>query len=151
MPKISKNKIYNFVVNNFSFGSLSSAELVSLFKDGRYSSPFMELMLTHWFPELRHVTGCKGYDHVDKNNQKYDAKNFTQTGGLKFMPSNQMGSGRKFCFETTRLHAQDLIYICCDIVDFPNIRVVFKDGADLLREYPAAKVSKTKREELFRE
>ena len=151
MPKIFKNKTYKFVVKNFSFGSLNQDALIELFRDGRVASHFIEPMLTHWFPELQHVKGCKDYDHIDSKKQKYDAKNFTPSGGLKFMPSNQLGSGRKFCYETTRKHAKELVYICCDIVDFPKIRVIFRDGEKLLEEYPNATISKTKRGDLFRD
>jgi hypothetical protein len=65
------------------------------------------------------------------------------------MPSNQLGSGRKFCYETTHKHAAELVYICCDIIDFPQVKVIFKDGAALLEEYPKATITKTKRKELF--
>ena len=148
MNKVELNKAFKFLIEDFSFGTLSQERLVNIGRDGRVASHLLEPQLEDWFPELTHVAGCKGYDHYDQTGQLYDAKNFTKNG-LKFMPSNQIGSGRKFCFETTKEHASDLIYICCDIVEFPEIRVVFKDGKDLLEEYPNGMVSKGQREDLF--
>lgn len=148
MHKIIKNKVFNFTIKNFSFGTLSPALVIDILKDGRVASHFLEPQLTHWFPELTHIKGCKGYDHIDQTSQKYDAKNFTSRG-LKFMPSNQLGSGRNFCYETTYKHAAELVYICCDIIDFPQVKVIFKDGPALLEEYPKATITKTKRKELF--
>ena len=65
------------------------------------------------------------------------------------MPSNQIGAGRKFDSVVAYQKANKLVYICCDIVDFPKVKVVFKDGKDLVKSYPSCKVSKNKRELLF--
>jgi hypothetical protein len=131
-----------------SFGDISEERLYEFFKDGRNASFMLEEQLTHWFPELTRVEGNKDHDHISENGVKYDAKNFTKHG-LNFMPSNQIGAGRKFDSVVAYQKANKLVYICCDIVDFPKVKVVFKDGKDLVKSYPSCKVSKNKRELLF--
>ena len=108
----------------------------------------LEEQLIHWFPELTRVEGNKDHDHIGENGVKYDAKNFTK-GGLNFMPSNQIGAGRKFDSVIAYEKANKLVYICCDIVDFPKVRVIFKSGKDLVKDFPKCRVTKTNREVLF--
>ena len=138
-----------FVVDNISFGDLSSEALASMFKDGRLASHFLERQLTKWYPYLTFVDK-KGYDHVDTMSNKYDQKCFTK-GGLTFSPSNMAGKGRVFNQEEAHNHAKDITYICCDIVDFPTVRVKFARGKDLIKEYPKCKVAYSKREDFFNE
>ena len=145
---IELNKIYDFEIKNFSFGDIPREELIRNFKDGRCCSWFMEPQITKWFPELTRVHGNKDHDHVDRDGVKYDAKNFTKNG-LAFMPSNQLGAGRKFNESIAHEKAEGLIYICCDIMDFPAIRVKFAKGSDLIRKYPKCKIKKSLREEFF--
>ena len=147
--KIELNKTYSFEVDNFSFGGLENEELIELFKDGRVASFFLEPQLTKWFPELTHVKGCKDHDHIDESGNKYDAKNFTKNG-LKFMPSNQIGAGRGFDYETTRKKIEEtgMTYIACDINNFPTVNVKFVNGIELLEKYPTATIT-LKDKELF--
>ena len=149
---IELNKTYHFEIPNVSFGQLNQEELIEIFSDGRVASHFLERHLTKWFPNLTHVPGCKGWDHVvELTGQKYDAKNFTAKGGLKFMPSGMIGTGRKYDAVECRakIKKNNLIYIMCDIVDFPKIRVKFRDGLELFDEYPKGKIAKKNRELLF--
>ena len=114
-----------------SFGTLSQEKVNKLFTDGRRASGFLELQLEEWYEGLEFKDG-KGYDHIYKYNvgQLYDAKCFTPRGA-NFSPSVMLGAGRKV--DRTKLweHATDMIYIFCDIVSFPEVRVVFKKGSDL--------------------
>jgi hypothetical protein len=146
--KIELDKTYDFKIDSVSFGSISKARIHEFFKDGRVASFFLEEQLPHWFPELTRIEGNKDHDHVDTRGRKYDAKNFTK-GGLKFMPSNQMGAGRKFNALVAHNKANKLIYICCDIIEFPKVRVKFIKGSELIKEYPKCSVPKSKREVLF--
>lgn len=147
--KLKLNKTYEYdLTNTMSFGDIKQERLYEFFKDGRNASFMLEEQLTHWFPELTRVEGNKDHDHISENGVKYDAKNFTKHG-LNFMPSNQIGAGRKFDSVVAYQKANKLVYICCDIVDFPKVKVVFKDGKDLVKSYPSCKVSKNKRELLF--
>jgi len=150
MQKIELDKTFSFdLAGTFSFGDLTTQECIDILRDGRPVSHFIEPQLTKWFPELVHVKGCKGYDHV-AGDQKYDAKNFTLRG-LKFKPSCMVGTGRTTDLKKLKEHAHDLVYICCDIVDFPKVRVKFKEGLHLLEEYPSGAISNAKgnRERLF--
>jgi hypothetical protein len=146
--EIILDKTYSFEIENFSFGDIPREELISNFKDGRCCSWFMEPQITKWFPELKRVHGNRDHDHIDSSGVKYDAKNFTKNG-LAFMPSNQLGAGRKFNESIAHQKASGLIYICCDIVDFPSIRVKFARGSDLVQKYPSCKIKKGERGEFF--
>lgn len=144
---IEYEKTYNFHIDDIKFGELDKEALVEVFKDGRVASHFLERHLPIWFPSLVHVAGCKDHDHIDADGKKYDAKNFTRAGGLKFMPSNMLGTGRKYNYRECRekIMKLDLRYIACDIVDFPQVRVKFFKGEDLLKRYPKGSVSKSNR------
>ena len=131
---IELNKTYKFEIKNFSFADITREELIRNFQDGRCCSWFMEPQITKWFPELSRVLGNK--------------KNFTKNG-LVFMPSSQLGTGRKFNESVAHEKAERLIYICCDIVDFPTIRVRFAKGLNLIRKYPKCRINKSLREEFF--
>ena len=147
--KVELNKTYDFdLTDTMSFGDIKQERLYEFFKDGRNASFMLEEQLIHWFPELTRVEGNKDHDHISEDGVKYDAKNFTK-GGLNFMPSNQIGAGRKFDSVIAYEKANKLVYICCDIVDFPKVRVIFKSGKDLVKDFPNCKVSKTNREVLF--
>jgi hypothetical protein len=127
---IELNKVYEFECDA-NFGTLSQNCVNKLFTDGRRASGFLELQLEQWFPELTFVDG-KGYDHVDNNGNKYDAKSFTK-GGAKFCPSVMLGAGRSVDEEKLWKHANDMIYIFCDIIDFPVVRIIYKRGCDLIQ------------------
>lgn len=146
--KIEYNKTYKLEIKNFSFGDIPREELIENFKDGRCCSWFMEPQLAKWFPELTRVKGNKDHDHTDNDGVKYDAKNFTKRG-LIFMPSNQMGAGRKFNESVAHEKASGLVYVCCDIVDFPKIRVRFEKGSDLIKKFPKCRIKKSLREGFF--
>lgn len=127
---IEINRVYNFECSA-TFETLSQERVNKLFTDGRRASGFLELQLEEWFPELTFVDG-KGYDHVDKDLKKYDAKCFTR-GGAKFCPSVMLGAGRSIDEKKLWEHANHMIYIFCDIVDFPKVRVICKYGSDLVK------------------
>ena len=147
--KLELNKTYDFdLTDTMSFGDIKQERLYEFFKDGRNASFMLEEQLIHWFPELTRVEGNKDHDHIGENGVKYDAKNFTK-GGLNFMPSNQIGAGREYDEVIAYKKANKLVYICCDIVDFPKVRVIFKSGKDLVEYFPKCRVTKTNREVLF--
>jgi hypothetical protein len=148
MTQIELDKTYHFTMENYTFGELPIETLTEIFRDGRPGSYFLEAYLPIWFPELTHVKGCKDHDHHDASGQLYDAKNFTKNG-LNFKPSKMLGTGRVFNYQGMVEKASKLVYIACDIVEFPKIRVIFKDGRALVREFPNGKVPKSQREVLF--
>ena len=126
---IELNKTYTFECPA-SFGTLSQERVDKLFTDGRRASGFLELQLEEWFEGLVFEDG-KGYDHRYKYMKElFDAKCFTK-GGAKFCPSVMLGAGRSVDEEKLWEHATDMIYIFCDVVEFPKVRVVFKRGSDL--------------------
>ena len=142
------NETYKFEIKNVSFGDIPPDRILDFYKDGRVASFFLEEQLPHWFAGLTRIEGNKDHDHIDAQGREYDAKNFTRNG-LKFMPSNQMGAGRRFNESMAHEKASKLIYICCDIVDFPHVRVKFVKGEDLIKEYPKCSVPFSRREGLF--
>jgi hypothetical protein len=142
------DKIFMFKVDNISFGDLNDDELSSMFTDGRLASHFLERQLTKWFPKLTFVDK-KGHDHLDEEGNKYDQKCFTK-GGLGFAPSHMGGKGRVFVQEEAHEHAKEITYICCDIVDFPLVKVRFAKGSDLIKEFPKCRIPFKMRNEFFR-
>ena len=148
--KIILNKVYEFEIENFEFGNLSREECIECFRDGRVNSHFAERQLTKWFPTLTHIKGCKDHDHVDTDGVKYDAKSFTKNG-LDFKPSKQKGSGRKFDQSVAHEKAKVMIYICCDITEFPKMKVKFAKGSELIKSYPKCKIPKGKRQDFFKQ
>tara|TARA_Y100000356_G_C11106690_1_gene207344 strand:+ start:37 stop:483 length:447 start_codon:yes stop_codon:yes gene_type:complete len=144
---IEMNKVYEFECPA-TFGTLSQERVNKLFTDGRRASGFLELQLEEWFPGLEFVDG-KGYDHIYEFNvgQLYDAKCFTK-GGANFSPSIMLGGGRRVDEEKLWEHAMDMVYIFCDVVDFPQVRVIFKYGKDLI-EYQKGNIPFKDRDLLF--
>ena len=62
-----------------------------------------------------------------------------------------IGVGRKFNQEQFLFKTQKMNYIICDIIDFPEIKVIFKKGSQLADKYRNGCIPKSKREELFGE
>jgi hypothetical protein len=137
---IKYNITFNHRIETFSFGNLEQSAVISILKDGRAFSHFIEPWLAINYP-LIHVTGCKKYDHTDVNdkNIKYDQKTFTSRG-CKFMPSNMIGEGRKFDKKIFEEKAKTLIYIIISNVEFPEIKIKFVKGIDLIVDYPDGKI-----------
>jgi hypothetical protein len=137
---IELNKTMVHVIEDFSFGNLPKSAIIKIYKDGRAFSHFIEPWLAENYP-LNHVTGCKKYDHTDLNdaNVKYDQKTFTARG-CKFMPSNMIGEGRSFNKEVFEEKAKELIYIIVSNVNFPEIKIKFVKGIDLIVDYPTGTI-----------
>ena len=148
---IEFDKVYEFDLGGtISFGDLQEEDINELCKDGRFVSHLLERQLVKWFPELKHIKGCKNHDHVlRKDGRLFDAKNFTPSGGCRFAPSSMYGVGRKFDEKIFLEKTKDMSYIICDIVEFPRVRVIVKHGAELAKEYPKGTISKPKRDILF--
>ena len=140
IENIKYNTTFSHKIENFGFGNLEQSAIINIYKDGRPFSHFIEPWLAINYP-LIHVTGCKKYDHTDINNEniKYDQKTFTARG-CKFMPSNMIGEGRKFDKNIFEEKAKKLIYIIISNVEFPEIKIKFVKGIDLIVDYPDGKI-----------
>jgi len=123
-------------ITDFGFDCLRREAFVGIMKDGRPFSHFIEPWLAEKYPII-HISGCKKYDHTDKNDVsiEYDQKTFTSRG-CKFMPSNMIGEGRTFNQQIFEEKAKKLIYIIVSNVDFPDIKVRFVRGTVLVAKYP---------------
>jgi hypothetical protein len=112
------------------------------------ASKFLEHTIPTWFPDLEFVD-AKGYDHVSKTTgRKFDLKGFTK-GGASYAPSTMLGAGRKIDTVVLHEHAESIDYIISDVTEFPKVRVVFKQGTDLVRDYPSGKIPLKARKTLF--
>ena len=146
--KIRLNHTYEFhLADQIRFDTIPAMELYTLFQDGRFVSPLLESWITHIFP-LTRVLGNQDHDHIDKQGKKYDMKNFTKYG-MKFMPSNQLGSGRNFDPCIAKKKADRLIYICCDVISFPTIKIRFVKGKTLFERYPSCHIPYGQRDSFF--
>lgn len=140
VTNITYNTTYTHIIEDFSFGNVPKSIIMDTYKDGRPFSHFIEPWLAINYP-LYHIKGCKKYDHVDINDEniKYDQKTFTKLG-CKFMPSNMIGEGRSFNKEIFEEKAKQLIYIIVSNVNFPEIKIKFVKGIDIIVDYPDGKI-----------
>lgn len=149
--KIDYNTVYHFdFTDRVRFGDMDDQTLNELFQDGRVASKFLERYLPLWFPELRFVDAT-GYDHVDvaTGQRRWDLKGFTK-GGASYVPSNMLGAGRSINIQEAHDHANTIDYIFSDVVEFPKVRLIFKSGKDLVREFPRGKIDFKYRQQLFK-
>jgi hypothetical protein len=146
---IIHNKTYSYTINDIRFGNLSQSTIYEIFKDGRAFSHLIEPWLEENLP-LNHVKGCKQYDFTDMNDEeiKYDAKTFTRRG-CYFVPSNMIGEGRTFNKKIFDEKAKNLIYIIVSNVHFPEIKIKFVKGSELIKQYPKGKIGKNEFDKFF--
>lgn len=137
---IQLNTTFTHILENLGFDILSPSQVIDRYKDGRPFSHMIELWLECKYP-LKYIPGCKKYDHtaIHDENIKYDQKTFT-TNGCKFMPSSMIGKGRKFDQTIFEEKAKDLIYIIVSNVNFPEIKIKFVRGIDLIVDYPKGEI-----------
>ena len=132
---VNLNVTDTVTIPSIQFGNLSSEIVNELFKDGRVASHFIELWIAENYP-VTHVKGCKKYDFTDEKfpDTKYDEKTFTK-GGCKFCPSNMLGQGRKFDQKVFEEKTKGLIFCIASVVNFPEIKVKFVRGSELIQKY----------------
>lgn len=137
---IQLNKTFVHHLADFSFGNLPKSTIIDTFKDGRAFAHFIEPWLAINYP-LIHIKGCKNHDFIDVNDEniKYDQKTFTERG-CNFTPSNMIGQGRVFDKNIFEEKAKNLIYIVVSNINFPEIKIKFVKGTDLIIEYPTGKI-----------
>ena len=136
--KLNTTIIYS--LKKYNFDDLTDEDCIEIYKDGRVFSHFIEKWLSKMFP-LKHITGCKSYDFVDKNYSQtlYDQKTFTKNG-CYFCPSNMLGQGRVFDQKVFEEKTKKLIFCIVSNINFPEIKIKFVRGTDLLKEYPKGKI-----------
>jgi len=139
-PSVVLNTTFNHIINDIGFGGLSTEKVNDIFKDGRMFSGFIEPWIALHYP-VNHITGCKSYDFTDKEYPDilYDEKTFTKNG-CKFCPSNMIGVGRKFNKEIFEEKTKKLIFCIVSNIDFPNIKIKFVKGVDLMVLYPTGNI-----------
>jgi len=135
-PQVALNKTFSHTLSGYGFCGLPIEKVNEIYKDGRVFSHFIEHWLEQNYP-LIHVDGCKDHDFTDVVNKEiiFDEKTFTR-GGCKFMPSNMIGSGRTFNKEKFLEKADRLIYCIVSNVYFPDIKIKFVPGHELIQKYP---------------
>jgi hypothetical protein len=138
------NKLYTIpIVGGIKFGTLPQEVCIETFSDGRVLSLLIERLLDDMFTNITLIPKCKPYDFVDDKLQKLDEKTFTKNG-CKFMPSNMIGSGRKYNREDFEKHLDDtnMGYIIADGTQLADdkIRIKWIDGHVLLDCYPNATI-----------
>lgn len=145
------NQTVSDKIENIAFGDLPREVLYELFKDGRIFAHFMERLLAQWYG-LEHVSGCKGHDLINKTNpdDKYEQKTFTENG-CKIMPSNMIGQGRKFDKDIFHKKAEKLTYIIVSNINFPNIKIRFVKGSELVSKYPNGIIHRKQHDTFFNE
>lgn len=147
--RIAYDQVFEFdLTGSVSFGNLSQSKVYELFQDGRVASKFLENILPEWFEDLEYVDQ-DGYDHVQTSTgRKLDLKGFTG-GGANYAPSNMLGAGRRVDRAKLHEHALEIDYILSDITAFPQVKIVFKRGTDLVEHWPSGKIPAYHRKVLF--
>ena len=137
---VQLNTTFTHTLTNLGFDCLPEAVVINLFKDGRPFSHFIEKWLEKNY-NINHVEGCKKFDFVDRNypNTKYDEKTFTKRGCC-YMPSNMLGQGRSFNQEEFQNKTKGLVFCIVSNVNFPEIKVRFVRGSELIKKYPKGKI-----------
>lgn len=148
-PSIKLNTTFTHEIQNYTFDSLSEEICIKQWKDGRPFSHFSERWLVLKYP-LIYVEGSKKHDFLDKEHPeiRYEAKTFTQQG-CKFCPSNMIGQGRTFDQRVFKEKSKKLIFCIVSNVNFPEIKVRFVRGSDLIKKYPKGQILPTQFVEFF--
>jgi hypothetical protein len=146
---IEFNKTVSRTYTEFAFDGLSREELIRLYRDGRISSHFMEVIIGR-DSRLTHVGGCKDHDLVDPSNSKikYEQKTFTSKG-CKLMPSSMIGTKRKFDKKIFDEKVKDLNYVIVSVLRFPEVHTRFVKGSELATLYPNGVISVKKHDSFF--
>lgn len=149
MTKLEYNKLYEFdLTGQIKLGRLDKEGIRRCMTDGRFASHYIEKELVNWFPDLKESEDtCGPFDHV-LSEQKIDHKNCTK-GGVKFMPSKMLGTGRTFDSKEFLEKTEQLDYIITDITTFPIIGVMLKKGTVLAKEFPNGKITLARAKELL--
>jgi len=137
---VELNITHDHTIENCGFGNVPTEIVNKTYKDGRAFSHLIEPWLESNYP-LQYIPGCKSYDFIDKNHPEilYDAKTFTK-GGCSFCPSNMLGQGRVFDKEKFEEKTKKLIFCIVSNINFPDIKVKFIRGIDLIKLYPTGKI-----------
>lgn len=153
-PNFDYKKTYEFRITPFSFGDLGEKDLLDLFMDGRVASKFLEKHIPIWFPTLKFVDET-GYDFVDSSakakkmkREHIDQKAFTKRGA-NYAPSGMIGVGRKVNLQEFQAHAAHTNYCFTDITKFPQVRICFWTGADLMEKFGSNKIGVSMKDKLF--
>lgn len=141
---VELNKTFTHTISNYTFGNLSKRECIDLYKDGRVFSHFIEKWICKNYP-LTHVNGCKGHDFTDNNDPTiiYDEKTFTKNG-CNYTPSNMLGQGRVFDKEVFEEKSKKMIFCIVSNLRFPEIKIRFVSGVELLSKFPKGKIPLSK-------
>jgi len=150
-PSIELDKTFNHTISDYGFGNLSNTKCKEILRDGRVFAHFVEVWICENYP-LIHVKGCKKYDFTDKNYPVilYDEKTFTQRG-CNFAPSSMRGSGRNFDEKIFIEKTVKLIFCIVSNIDFPNIKIRFVRGTNLIAKYPNGKIPLKDHHSFFKE
>lgn len=139
-PSVELNKTFLHTISGYGFGNLLDEECKNIYKNGVPFSHFIEAWIANNYP-LTHIKGCKKYDFIDNKYAEilYDEKTFTKYG-CSFCPSNMKGQGRIFDKNVFEEKSKKLIFCIVSNVDFPNIKIKFVRGAELLVTYPKGNI-----------
>ena len=146
---VELNKTFTHKLENIKFDNLPEAVIIEIYKDGRAFAKLIEPWLSENYPII-HITGDKPYDHIDNKDYKirYDAKTFTKHG-CGFASSCMIGAGRKFDSVQQKKNSQKLIYCLISNINFPEIKIKFIKGCDLIKIYPNAKIPYNDHDKIF--
>jgi len=150
IPSVELNKTFFHKISNVGFADIPEDNCCEMFKNATVFSPWSEVYIAKHYP-LKHVKGCKTYDHEDQNNKniRYEQRTFTKKYGCNLVPSYMKGSGRSVDIAVYEKHAENLIFCIVSNANFPNIMVRFVKGIDLIKQWKKGNIPKSKHNEFF--
>lgn len=134
MRQLYKWTIHEETLDIPTFPGLDSNEVLTLFKDGRVASKFLERYFEKVFGW--ELIDTKNYDFLTPEGKKVEFKTLSKAG-CNFSPSRMIGSGRKLEKKEATKIVLDNIYLICDITNFPKIKYILVEGKELIINYPS--------------
>lgn len=140
-----------YKMNELQLDHLDENETIEFLSDGRVANFLLTKQIPKLFPEKNlRVCKTKSKTYIDDNSHNYLVRCFTRDG-MRFMPSNQLGVGRKYNYNATRDNSSNTTIIACDISEFPTVNIKFLNARSLLAEYTDAVIHYKDRELIFGE
>ena len=153
--KIDSHTVYVFnITDRIELGHIKKQVLYDKVTDGRISGLLMEDFIESAFENVAKAPNAKSPFDLYVDDYKYESRVVTGNG-VKLIPSNQIGTGRKFNLEGYKAKRAGLDgYVFTEVADSPVLRILMlpepdvplvremkrKDCLNLFSRYPNKKV-----------
>lgn len=131
MQRVEFNTLFHltFPESHLKFGSLPYDKLCAVLRDGRPCSFLLEALAAEMF-QMTLNTG-KGIDYLCHDGRLIESKVYTKNG-CNFSPSSMKGMKRIYEGNVFLRAARETDFLISDVTHFPDVKMTFKHGKDLL-------------------